>query len=55
LLEKYNAPEAVAAILKMYPNAGAWLPVKTNQKDMVVLLKENNGEVIAIVDARPWN
>lgn len=54
LLEKYNASEAVEAILKTYPKAGAWLPLKTNQQDMVVLLKENSGEVVAIVDARPW-
>lgn len=55
LLEKYNTREAVAAILEIYPNAGAWLPLKANQKDMVVLLKGNSGEVIAIVDAQPWN
>ena len=55
LLEKYNTREAVAAILEIYPNAGAWLPLKANQKDMVVLLKENSGEVIAIVDAQPLN
>lgn len=55
LLKKYNAPDAVEGILKAYPKAGAWLPLKTNQQGMVVLLKENSGEVIAIVDARPWS
>ncbi|AFN76863.1 type IV pilin accessory protein [Stutzerimonas stutzeri DSM 10701] len=55
LLEKYNIPQVAEVILESYPRAGAWLPLKTNHRDMVVLLKENSGEVIAIVDARPWN
>jgi hypothetical protein len=55
LLEKYNTPESVEAILNAYPKAGAWLPLKANHRDMVVVLKENSGEVIAIVDAQPWN
>ncbi|MCQ4314060.1 type IV pilin accessory protein [Pseudomonas stutzeri] len=55
LLEKYNTPKAVEVILQTYPKAGAWLPLKANQKDMVVLLRENSGEVIAIVNAQPWN
>ena len=55
LLEEYNTSETVEAILEAYPEAGSWLPLKTNQQDMVVLLKENSGEVVAIVDAQPWN
>lgn len=55
LLEKYNTPEAVEVIIETYPRASAWLPLKTNQQDMVVLLKENSGEVIAIVNAQPWD
>ncbi|WP_413044246.1 TfpX/TfpZ family type IV pilin accessory protein [Pseudomonas sp. YJ42] len=54
LLEKYNSPEAVEVIIENYPKASAWLPLKTNQQDMVVLVK-NSGEVIAIVNAQPWN
>lgn len=54
MLAEYNSPESVEAILKVYPQAGAWLPLKANRRDMVVLLKENSGEVIAIVDAQPW-
>lgn len=54
-LKKYNSSESVEAILEAYPQAGAWLPLKANQRDMVVLLKANSGEVIAIVDAQPWD
>jgi len=55
VLAGYNSPESVKAILEVYPQAGAWLPLKANQRDMVVLLKANSGEVIAIVDAQPWD
>lgn len=54
-LAKYNSPESVEAILDAYPQAGAWLPLKASQRDMVVLLNANSGEVIAIVDAQPWD
>jgi hypothetical protein len=53
-LERYNASESVVAIIDAYPQAEAWLPLKASQRDMVVLLKAD-GEVIAIVDARPWD
>lgn len=55
LLEKYNSPETVKFILETYPKASAWLPLKANHQDMVVLLNEDSGEVIAIIDAQPWD
>lgn len=55
VLAEYNSPESVKAILEAYPQAGAWLPLKANQRDMVVLLEANSGEVIAVVDAQPWD
>lgn len=55
VLAEYNSPKSVKAILEAYPQAGAWLPLKANQRDMVVLLEANSGEVIAVVDAQPWD
>jgi hypothetical protein len=54
-LKRYNSLESIQAIIKAYPQAGAWLPLKASQRDMVVLLKANSGEVVAIVDAQPWD
>lgn len=54
-LEQYNLKTEVERTLAKYPDANAWLPLKANAVDMVVLINEEKVEVIKIVDLRPWN
>ena len=54
-LNQYNTYNDVQRILIKYPNANAWLPLKANAMDMVVLINKEKAEVIKIVDLRPWN
>lgn len=54
-LEQYNAKEEVKKTLIKYPKADAWLPLKANALDMVVLINKEKAEVVKIVDLRPWN
>ncbi|TCB56501.1 TfpX/TfpZ family type IV pilin accessory protein [Acinetobacter terrestris] len=55
LLRDFNSHLEIDKILKKYPTATAWLPLKTNTNDMVVLINTEKAEVIKIVDLRPWN
>ncbi len=54
LLNQFNNQLVGANILKQYPSANAWVPLKANAVDMVVLLNKKSGEVVKIVDLRPW-
>lgn len=54
-LREYNAFESVQRTLLLWPAADAWLPLKANAKSMVVLIKKQTAEVVAIVDLAPWN
>ncbi|WP_442767510.1 TfpX/TfpZ family type IV pilin accessory protein [Acinetobacter bohemicus] len=53
LLQQYNSSNLVKNILKKYPNASGFLPLKGHKEDMTVLLNKT-GEVIQIVNLRPW-
>lgn len=54
-LKKFNSSEAVEKILKSYPQANAYLPLKANSKDMTVLIvRQSNPTIVSIVDLRPW-
>jgi len=53
LLGQYNSPQKVKTILSKYPEAHAFVPLKADKEDMVVLLHKH-GEVIEIVNLRPW-
>lgn len=53
-LDNYNDKAQVQSLLKNYPSANAYLPLKATQTDMTVLVDKNSGEVIKIVDLRPW-
>ena len=55
MLLKFNHKNVVNEILKQYPQSNAWLPLKANAVDMVVLINKEKAEVIKIVDLRPWN
>lgn len=47
-----NNEQIVEAILRHYPNANGWLPLRATVTDMVVLI-DKTGNVINIVDLRP--
>lgn len=53
-LEEYNSKQQVKEILKKYPSADAWVPLKANAIDMVVLMNKSSAQVVKIVDLRPW-
>lgn len=53
LLNYYNNEKDVESYLYKYPQANGWLPLKASAVDMVVLM--DKGEVVKIVDLRPWN
>ena len=53
-LKQYNDNHIVEQILKQYPKADAYFPLKANAVDMTVLVNKETGEVIKIVDLRPW-
>lgn len=54
-LNQYNTYNDVQRILIKYPNANAWVPLKANAIDMVVLINKDTAEIIKIVDLRPWH
>lgn len=53
-LQQYNSKADVEKTLAKYPNADAWLPLKANAVDMVVLVNKESASIIKIVDLRPW-
>lgn len=53
LLSQYNDKAVVKNILAKYPQATAFLPMKASAVDMTVLIN-HKGEVVKIVDLRPW-
>lgn len=54
LYSKNNSAEQVDAVLKQWPQADAWVPLRGREKDMVVLLQRDKAQVVAIVDLSPW-
>ncbi|ENW20208.1 Fimbrial assembly protein FimB [Acinetobacter haemolyticus CIP 64.3 = MTCC 9819] len=54
LLNQYNTSQFVQKTLSQYPQATAFIPLKTGVVDMTVLINKETGEVIKIVDLRPW-
>ncbi len=55
LLKQFNDSQSVLRILEEYPQATAFVPLKANAVDMTVLINKEKGEVVKIVDLRPWN
>lgn len=53
LLQHYNNKADVEKILSKYPQATAFLPMKASAIDMTVLI-DSQGDVVKIVDLRPW-
>ena len=54
-LNKFNDKMLVQKTLSQYPQATAFVPLKANAVDMTVLIDREKGEVVKIVDLRPWN
>lgn len=54
VLVNYNSKDDVERVLHQYPAANAWFPLKATAVDMVVLINKEKGEVVKIVDLRPW-
>lgn len=54
LLPQYNDKTLVKKILAEYPRANAFVPLKATAVDMTVLITKEKGEVVKIVDLRPW-
>ena len=54
-LYEFNDSAVVRKALLAWPEATAWLPLMARVKPMVVLLKENSSEALAIVALDPWN
>lgn len=55
LLKKYNKEDELQFVLNKYPQAGSFVPLQARAVDMTVLLDKNNEkQVIAIVNLRPW-
>lgn len=55
LLKQFNDQQSVQKILAKYPQADAFVPLKATAVDMTVLIDKEKGEVVKIVDLRPWN
>ena len=53
-LNAFNHKHDVEEIIKKYPQADAWLPLSSTSMDMTVLINKEKGEVVKIVDLRPW-
>lgn len=53
-LQQYNPKTDVEKTSAKYPKADAWLPLKANAVDMVVLVNKESASIIKIVDLRPW-
>lgn len=54
LLENFNSSKEIKKILAKYPQATAFLPMKASAIDMTVLI-DSQGDVVKIVDLRPWH
>lgn len=52
-LNQFNSLDSVQKIIKQYPQANGWIPLKAVKQDMVVLM--NQKQVVKVVDLRPWN
>ncbi|MEE9903564.1 MAG: TfpX/TfpZ family type IV pilin accessory protein [Acinetobacter haemolyticus] len=54
LLKQFNDQQSVEKILAKHPQADAFVPLKATAVDMTVLINKEKGEVVKIVDLRPW-
>jgi hypothetical protein len=55
MLNRFNPPEKVEAVLADNPEADGWLPLKSRKEQQVVLVKKDEGRVVRIVELKPWD
>ena len=53
-LKQWNNEKTVSEVLEQYPQADAWLPLKTYGIPLVVLMDKETAKIIKIVNLRPW-
>lgn len=53
-LSQFNSTTDIEKILKEYPTAIGFVPLKSNHLDMTVLV-DQNAQVVKVVDLRPWD
>ncbi|WP_180161358.1 TfpX/TfpZ family type IV pilin accessory protein [Acinetobacter sp. YH12040] len=54
MLSNYNSKDQIEIELNNYRETSRFVPLKANAVDMTVLINKETGEVIKIVDLRPW-
>lgn len=54
LLEKYNDKKIIDKMIEKNPKTDAWIALSAPVQDMVVFINKEKGEVVKIVDLRPW-
>jgi hypothetical protein len=53
-LKRYNPETQVQEKLAPYPDADAFLPLRSELWSMTVLVRKKESRIIATVDLRPW-
>lgn len=54
-LAQFNPPEKVASLLKKYSNQPlAFVPVQGLKRDLTALVDSKTGQLIEVIDLRPW-
>jgi hypothetical protein len=53
-LNKFNSSGMVEEVLKLWPEANAYLPLMAKVSPMSVLINKETGDVVAIVPLAPW-
>lgn len=53
-LNQFNDKTAVDAVLLAYPLADGFLPMRTGNMDMAVLVSSQDKSFVQVVDLRPW-
>lgn len=54
ILSLFNPQSSIDEILEEYPQANGWLPLRTSGLGLVVLVNKSTGDIIKVVNLRPW-
>jgi hypothetical protein len=55
-LNQFNAPEVVDKVLKPFSKEGlAFVPMQGRKRDLTVLVNAQTGDLVQVVDLRPWS
>lgn len=53
-LKEFNSEQEIEKNLDNYPEADSWMPLRTTGIGLVVLVNREQGEIIKVVNLRPW-